>query len=539
MENDVRKFAIYTRKSVEDEYRKELTSLESQALYCRKYADLNQLPLLENVYEDYGKSGGNMERPAFQRLLKDIQSGEIGGVLVYKLDRLTRSLNDFVGVIGNHFKKHDVKFISVTEHFDTSTPQGALFLNLMLMFAQFEREQTSIRVKDKIRNSRQQGIWTGGNIPFGYMSVDRKLVINPEEATWVTWIYEEYLKTGAARHIATRLREEFPDRQEDFYYEKIRKILQNPIYKGYMRCNGQLYKGRHEAMISEELWQRAQERIPQRSVSQKNPSNALLQGLCFCGDCGSSLIPLHVKKEGLRYRYYVCRNRHQGIPCTSQMKYINEDALNNLILREIKAVFFQPNRVKGLTEQVLKLPQSTKVLKILQDYSETLDRLDEETRKKVLRCFVKKIVVYKKSVLLTITTHHLSVLLNDLWDPSIDLEDTIEINTELLVHGNRPQTFVLGHGSSTDPHLVEVYKKALEWKEALDKGEVESYEELSKTTGFCTQTIRRYLRLTKLVPEVKQAIRDKTLNAKFRVKDFTLKKIPKERKAQMRHFHLL
>ncbi len=539
MENDVRKFAIYTRKSVEDEYRKELTSLESQALYCRKYADLNQLPLLENVYEDYGKSGGNMERPAFQRLLKDIQSGEIGGVLVYKLDRLTRSLNDFVGVIGNHFKKHDVKFISVTEHFDTSTPQGALFLNLMLMFAQFEREQTSIRVKDKIRNSRQQGIWTGDNIPFGYMSVDRKLVINPEEATWVTWIYEEYLKTGAARHIATRLREEFPDRQEDFYYEKIRKILQNPIYKGYMRCNGQLYKGRHEAMISEELWQRAQERIPQRSVSQKNPSNALLQGLCFCGDCGSSLIPLHVKKEGLRYRYYVCRNRHQGIPCTSQMKYINEDALNNLILREVKAVLLQANRLAGLTEHIVKLPQASQVLEALKNTGETLDRLDQPTRRQVVRSFLKKVVVSDHDMILTFTTCHLQRLLGELWDSSAELEETRTLNTKLLVHGDKTQEFIVDGDSLTDPHVVEVFEKAHEWKEALDKGEVESYEELSKTTGFCTQTIRRYLRLTKLVPEVKQAIRDKTLNAKFRVQDFTLKKIPKERKAQMRHFHLL
>lgn len=126
-QTDVRPYAIYTRKFVEDDVQKELTSCESQAMFCKTYAQLYQLPLSENVYEDYGKSGGNMARPAFQRLLKDTQSGEIGGVLVYKLDRLTRSLNDFVGVIGNHFKKHDVKFISVTEHFDTSTPQGALF----------------------------------------------------------------------------------------------------------------------------------------------------------------------------------------------------------------------------------------------------------------------------------------------------------------------------------------------------------------------------------------------------------------------------
>lgn len=538
MNNEQRPYAIYTRKSVEDEVQKELTSLESQTMFCKNYAQIHQLPLSKNVYEDYGKSGGNMDRPAFQRLLKDIQSGEIGGVLVYKLDRLTRSLSDFAGVIDNHFKKHDVKFISVTEQFDTSTPQGVLFLNMMLMMAQFERQQTSLRVKDKIRNSRRQGIWTGGNIPFGYMSVDRKLVINPEESTWVRWIYEEYLKTGAVRSIAHRLRAEFPERQEAFYYEKIRTILQNPLYKGMIRSGQELVKGRHEALIDEDLWNKVQDRVPQRSTS-KTPSLALLQGLCVCRDCGSSLIPLYVQKGGVRYRYYVCRNRHQGLPCSNTLKYINADALDNLILREVKAVLLQANRLAGLTEHILKLPQASQVLEVLKNTGETLDRLDQSTRRQVVRSFLKKVVVSDHDMILTFTTCHLHRLLGELWDSSAELEETRTLNTKLLVHGDKTQEFIVDGDSLTDPHVVEVFEKAHEWKEALDKGEVESYEELSKMTGFCTQTIRRYLRLTKLVPEVKQAIRDKTLNAKFRVQDFTLKKIPKERKAQMRHFNLL
>lgn len=363
-----RPYVIYTRKSREDDYQKEMTSLEAQAIQCREYARRPQLLLSDEVYEDEALSGGNMDRPAFQRLLKDIQKGEIGGVLTYKLDRLTRSLYDFVSVIDNHFKKHDVKFISVTEQFDTSTPQGVLFLNLMLMFAQFEREQTSARIKDKVRTSKEKGLWMGGSVPLGYKSQDRKLIVDPETAPMVRKIFELYNETGSIRSILRLWQLQAPEIADHYSYERLRHIITNPIYKLYVPYKGQSFQGRHEAIISEDVWEEAQEMFQNRSRRHVlKGSEFLLMGKCFCHECQVAMCPTHTtKKNGVKYYYLNCHARAQKLRCQGLNKPVSAAVVERKTFDVLRSMLNNPHQIPGFTDYLQKAAESPQeVLRML------------------------------------------------------------------------------------------------------------------------------------------------------------------------------
>lgn len=335
--------AIYTRKSVEDDFQKEQTSLESQRINCEKYAESRGWEIIPTLYEDYGRTGANMDREGFQRLLNDIRAGKIDCVVVYKLDRLTRSLMDFVNVIDGFFKEHHVSFVSATESFDTTTPVGTLVMTLLVVFAQFERQQTSLRVKDKIRTSRTQGIWTGGSIPLGYKSVDRKLEKHPEEAAVVQYIFQEYVKKGSLIAPVRDLNDSLPPHQKRFNDERLRTIIKNPIYKGYVAYKGELYKGRHEAIVSEEMWQQANQRIQLRSVRHEfKESDAWLKGLCFCDACQRSMTPTFTQKGKKRYSYYICLNKQKGNACKGVKKNVNSDLLENIVIKEVRKFLKKP-----------------------------------------------------------------------------------------------------------------------------------------------------------------------------------------------------
>lgn len=252
--------AIYTRKSVEDSHHKEQNSLESQRILCEQYAQRRGWEIIPTLYEDYGKTGANMERPGLQKLFADIRAGKIDCVLVHKLDRFSRTLLDFINVLHGLFTTHQVAFVSVTESFNTSTPQGVLVMNVLASYAQYEREQTSLRVKDKIRTSRMQGIWTGGFIPFGYKSVDHKLVLNEQTAAFARSVFEDYIQGQSLQKIAERLNAALGD-LPPFTPGKLRTLIRAPICKGYLRSTNGLHKGRHEPLVSGEVWQQANDKL--------------------------------------------------------------------------------------------------------------------------------------------------------------------------------------------------------------------------------------------------------------------------------------
>jgi DNA invertase Pin-like site-specific DNA recombinase len=316
--------AIYTRKSSEEGLEQDFNSLHAQWEACAAYIASQKhegWQASKTHYDDGGFSGGNMERPALKQLLEDIEAGKVNVVIVYKVDRLTRSLTDFAKII-ERFDQHRVSFVSVTQQFNTTSSMGRLTLNVLLSFAQFEREVTGERIRDKIAASKKRGMWMGGFIPLGYDLKNRKLLINAKEAKIVQYIYRRYLELGCVRLLKEDL-----DRQGihskargqkggcSFSRGILYKILSNPIYIGQIRHKGVCHPGQQEAIIDQELWEQVQRHMANNAVEHKthsrNTASCPLTNKLF-DVSGERLTPVHVNKKGRRYRYYISQSLAAG-----------------------------------------------------------------------------------------------------------------------------------------------------------------------------------------------------------------------------------
>jgi site-specific DNA recombinase len=320
--NPIRRCAVYTRKSSEEGLEQDFNSLHAQREACEAYIRSQAgegWRLVRTAYDDGGISGGTMERPALQCLLADIKQGLIDIVVVYKVDRLTRSLMDFSKIV-EQLDRYGASFVAVTQQFNTSTSMGRLTLNVLLSFAQFEREVTTERIRDKVAASKRKGMWMGGNLPLGYEVENRKLLINKEEAKTVRLIYERYLELGSVRLL-----------QEDLDRRKIRSkirvskegqrsggrpfsrgalytLLANPIYVGDIRHGQARYDGLHVAILDRPLWDAVQEQLAKQDNGRKGKvrktTSSPLTGKLF-DESGERFTPSHTVKRGRRYRYYV------------------------------------------------------------------------------------------------------------------------------------------------------------------------------------------------------------------------------------------
>lgn len=314
--------AIYTRKSTEEGLEQEFNSLDAQREACEAYITSQRhagwVAVLD-MYDDGGLSGGSMERPALRRLLTDIKAGKVQIVVVYKVDRLTRSLADFAKIV-DVLDAHNASFVSVTQQFNTTTSMGRLTLNMLLSFAQFEREIAGERIRDKIAASKAKGMWMGGTVPLGYDVHERKLIVNPTEADTVRLIFQRYLELGSVallrteldqRNIRSKRRVSAGGRVgggQKIYRGALYLILQNRLYRGEVSHNGKIYPGQHEAIVDLALWQKVQDRLAgnrnDRAICVGAEEPSLLSGLIFDRD-GKRMTPTHAVKKGKRYRYYV------------------------------------------------------------------------------------------------------------------------------------------------------------------------------------------------------------------------------------------
>jgi site-specific DNA recombinase len=327
--NAIRRCAVYTRKSSEEGLEQDFNSLHAQREASEAFIKSQQgegWKLVKTAYDDGGLSGGNMERPALQRLLEDIRHGLIDVVVVYKVDRLTRSLADFAKMV-EVFDAQGVSFVAVTQQFNTTTSMGRLTLNVLLSFAQFEREVTGERIRDKIAASKRKGIWMGGCPSMGYDVCDRRLVVNQAEAATVRQIYQRYLKTGSVPKLKREL-------DRDGVVSKIRvsrkgirsgglrfsrgalyELLSNPIYIGEIRHKRERHPGQHEAILDRNLWQKVQKRLRDRAARPTEPrtkvSPSPLAGRVF-DENGEPLYVQAAVKDKRRYRYYVSRALVRG-----------------------------------------------------------------------------------------------------------------------------------------------------------------------------------------------------------------------------------
>ncbi|OPZ84763.1 MAG: DNA-invertase hin [bacterium ADurb.Bin429] len=319
--------AIYCRKSTDEGLDAEFTSLDAQRESGENYIASQRHEgwvVIPTRYEDGGISGGTLERPALKRLLADIEAGKVDCVVCYKVDRLSRSLLDFSKLM-ELFDKHQVTFVSVTQAFSTTNSIGRLTLNILLSFAQFEREVIGERIRDKIAMHKQKGMYTGGHPILGY-DIDKerhKLIVNPKEAVLVNEIFTMFIEKRSISAVATELNASGVPRKT--YVSKrgktrpltiwtkatVRHLLTNRTYIGEVTHKDKVYKGEHEAIISRELWDAARALFKgspaQRSGRTRQKHVALLRGLMKCGHCGCAMVPTYTrKKDGREYRYYVC-----------------------------------------------------------------------------------------------------------------------------------------------------------------------------------------------------------------------------------------
>ena len=320
--------AIYTRKSTDEGLEQEFNSLDAQYDACKAYIASQKhegWSLVRERYDDGGFSGGSMARPGLTKLLTDVTSGRVDVVVIYKIDRLTRSLADFARIV-EVLEKAQASFVSVTQSFNTSTSMGRLMLHVLLSFAQFEREVGAERVRDKIAASKAKGMWMGGTVPLGYDTADRKLVINEAEAATVRAIFQKFVELKCV--IATvRWAQEQGFRTKvrqragatiggaAFHYGAVRCLLSNRTYAGNVEHKGSVYAGQHQAIITRELFEEAQVLLASRSTDAargaKLVSGSFLQG-CIVDRHGRTMGPVHTTRRGQRFRYYITHRKAVG-----------------------------------------------------------------------------------------------------------------------------------------------------------------------------------------------------------------------------------
>src|SRR5881296_2624045 len=319
--SELARCAVYTRKSTEYNLELAFNSLDAQREACEAYIKSQAHEgwrLIPSRYDDGAFSGASLERPALQQLLADVRSGTIDIVLVYKVDRLTRSLADFAKLI-ELFDAHGVSFVSVTQSFNTSSSMGRLTLNVLLSFAQFERELIGERVRDKIAASKRKGIWVGGPVPLGYAAVDKKILVVPAEAAAVRTIFARYLELGSVRALAQDLDRRGirskPRRLSDgrsiggsrFGVGALAHLLKNRFYIGEVVYRGAVHRGEHEPILDSALFAAVQDKLAAHAVARRcrlRGSPALLTGRLF-DNRGNRMSPTHTNKGGVRYRYYI------------------------------------------------------------------------------------------------------------------------------------------------------------------------------------------------------------------------------------------
>src|SRR5262245_32793073 len=322
--------SIYTRVSTDQGLEQDFNSLDAQQdasqAYIRSQAHAGWT-LLRAKYDDGGFSGGNTDRPALQRLLEDVRAGKVDVIVVYKVDRLTRSLADFAKLV-ELFDRHGVSFVSVTQQFNTITSMGRLTLNVLLSFAQFEREVTSERIRDKIAASKRKGLWVGGMIPLGYDTKDRRITVNAAEAERVRTIFRGYLRLGSLSRLMAALRKQGIVTKVrtlksgatvggiPFTRGPLAHLLRNRFYIGEVTFKGEVLAGEQQAIVDRDLFEAVQAKLTEQVSHHRTTrmrSEALLAGRIF-DDRGNRMTPSHIRKRGIKYRYYLSSVLLQGQP---------------------------------------------------------------------------------------------------------------------------------------------------------------------------------------------------------------------------------
>src|ERR1700716_712388 len=421
--------AVYTRKSSEEGLEMEFNSLEAQRESCDAYVASQRAEgwlLVPDRYDDGGFSGGTLDRPALKRLLGDIETGKVDIVVVYKIDRLSRLLMDFSRLV-EVFDEHKVTFVSVTQSFNTTPSMGRLTLNILLSFAQFEREVIGERIRDKFAASRKKGMWMGGFVPLGYDVNDRKLVLNEREAATVRMIFERYTRMGSGTALARAPRGEGITGKQGKLVDKgyLYKLLNNRVYVGEAVHKGTAYPGEHEAIVDRALWDKVhsilQESPRQRSANTRNQTPALLRGLIF-GPNGTAMTPTMTKKGSRLYRYYVSMDviRNRTSDAATGPQRLPAGMVEGAVIQEIRTLVRTPEivaqTIAAVRQQAPELNERD-VIAALNDFDALWGSLFPAEQARIVHLMVQRVSVSPEGIAVDLRTEGLGSVVRDMIAP--------------------------------------------------------------------------------------------------------------------------
>src|SRR3979409_388338 len=425
--------AAYTRKSTEEGLEMEFNSLEAQRESCEAYVASQRAEgwlLVPDRYDDGGFSGGTLDRPALKRLLADIEAGKIDVVVVYKIDRLSRSLMDFSRLV-EVFDQHKVSFVSVTQSFNTTTSMGRLTLNVLLSFAQFEREVIGERIRDKFTASRKRGMWLGGWATLGYEVRDRKLIVNEVDAKLVRSIFQRFVKTGS---ITTLAREMIAANVRNKYNKLIDKgilykMLNNPVYIGVAVHKGVSYPGEHVGIIDQKIWDKVQARFQEsprkRAAATRAQTPSLLKGIIF-GPTGVAMSPTHTRKNGRLYRYYLSQTVLKQGAGDCPVARVPAAEIERIVIDQVRILLLSPEiivqtwrnarkSIKGLTE--------SDVRSSLLAFEPLWNELFPAEQSRIIELLVERVDVQTDRVDIKLRIAGVTSLLGELTENSITQQD--------------------------------------------------------------------------------------------------------------------
>ncbi len=508
--------AIYTRKSSEEGLEQDFNSLDAQREACEAYIKSQMHEgwvLLDKQYNDGGYSGGTMERPAFKELLKDIENDEVDIVVVYKVDRLTRSLMDFSKII-DVFDRHKTSFVSITQQFNTTTSMGRLTLNILLSFAQFEREVTGERIRDKIVASKKKGMWMGGKVPLGYLKKDKKLIVHNEDVQKVQMLFEKYLELKSVPKLMQYLKENEIKTKTDKYFSKgqLYHLLANKIYIGKITHKDKVYDGEHDAIICDETFEKVQKLLYENKVDKtcgvKSSSNSLLASLIY-DDLGNKMTPSHSNNHGRRYRYYISRALKNNEE-TGSVSKIPAGEVEKFVIETTKEFLQDKKQIQKIVLEY-KISKQNKLIYIaqnIQDYSEP----------KLIKTIIHKIMVSKNLIEITYNEVSIKKILNALANnQEIVIPDKSENLTPIVISKNikitqpsRNDNILILKAKEYDtlqpnPYLVNAIVKSFYYHKQIQAGK--TIEDLQKEEGLKdSKYIRNIMNLKYISPQLTEQI---------------------------------
>jgi len=527
--------AIYTRKSSEEGLEQSFNSLDAQREACESFIKSQQhegWSPLPTQYNDGGFSGGNTERPALQSLIDDIKSDKINVVVVYKVDRLSRSLADFVKII-DLFDQYDVSFVSVTQQFNTSSSMGRLTLNVLLSFAQFEREVTSERIRDKIAASKQRGMWMGGVVPLGYDVIDKKLVVNDAEAKIVRHIYKRYVNLGTVRKLKEELdaegyvskrrdKDQCRDGGKPFGRGALYALLKNPLYIGMVAHQGKLFEGQHAAILEKPLWDTAQDLLKEnRQYNQsrnfaKDPS--LFAGFIY-DDNDNLMSPAHTRKGNRRYRYYVSQAvlQYREADAGSVLR-ISAKIIEDSVIKRLMQYLQSPKElIEVFSHLKLSAKNQTKIIKNAKLFVNNWEDLTPSKKIECLRIIIQKIQVGGDGINITLSHDGMSqyFLNENIGSPNsikeVDSGFVISIPTKLKRCSHETKLIICDEFANnpstiTTLALQNSLMKGITWNQLLITGQVSNIKMLAKQENVTQRYISRLIKMAFLSPDIMEAI---------------------------------